>query len=118
MDDDVRVTFRVCCAHCGTVRVRRWGIARVIDARGGPLSYRFTCPRCDLVAYRDASPEHNLVLLAAGVAADRQEAPSPELPEARPLGEDEVGRLIAVLADDDALAAAVATLHTTRGHAR
>lgn len=105
-------TIRASCPDCGDVELTTADVrVRVCldDDRG---EYRFTCPVCTMVVVKPAEHRTIDLLVASGVEMDTWTLPA-ELFEARSgsrISHDDILDFHRMLADDDATAAALATI--------
>jgi hypothetical protein len=96
---------------CGVVRVRTDTLVLRVGVHDGVSQVRFACPRCHRVELQPLDDEATVTLLFAGVATEWWDLPA-ELSEPHdgpPLTEIDLAAWQAMLADDLALAAALAS---------
>jgi hypothetical protein len=117
MSQTAKIRVRVTCKRCGDERLGIDDIVLRLGVEDGSWGYRFRCSACGLAHLAPASQTAVAALLEAGVATEcgPMDAEQCDSGPATPITDAEVLECVAVLADDDRLAAALATLRAPRG---
>lgn len=107
-------TIRASCGACGDVQLTTRDVNVRVCTSNEQGEYRFTCPVCDMVVVKPAEPRTIDLLVAAGVEMTTWALPR-EMFECRsgdPITHDDLIDFHALLADDQALHAALGLLET------
>jgi hypothetical protein len=112
-----KIRVRVTCKRCGDERLGIDDIVLRLGVDDGSWAYRFRCSACGLAHLAPANETAVAALLEAGVATEcgPMDAEQCDSAPATAITDAEVLEGVAVLADDDRLAAALATLRARGG---